>query len=133
MKIFFLISFLSLIFIPLQVNALEIETEYAIETVEKFIYASENGDIGLLKTLITGPYYDKRKSLLEDNEGYSDFLKKYFQDITLEILEVKFNNHYNYAFVKIKKEMHNIDVINFELILIKDEMGIWRVFDEVLD
>jgi hypothetical protein len=133
MKIISTIFFFYLVFIPLFISSAEIETDCPTLTVEKFIIASRNGDLELLKTLITGPYYEKRMLLLEYNEGYADFLRKNFEDIFFEINKVEFQNDPNYAIVQIKKIMHNNQFINFELILIKDNMGNWKVFDEVLD
>jgi hypothetical protein len=120
-----------LVFIPLFIVAAEIETDSPIIAVEKFIVASRNGDLEFLETLITGPYYEKRKSLLEDNKGYAEFLRKNFENILLEIKQVRFHN--NYAIVQIKKSTQNSHIIDFELILVKDEMGMWKVFDEVLE
>jgi hypothetical protein len=131
MKIISATFFFYLVLIPLFIVAAEIETDSPIIAVEKFIAASRNGDVEFLETLITGPYYEKRKSLLEDNKGYAEFLRKNFENILLEIKQVRFQN--NYAIVQIEKSKQNDHIIDFELILVKDEMGMWKVFDEVLD
>jgi hypothetical protein len=56
------------------------------DAVIGFFEASKNGDVEKMKTFIGGPFYDKRRSLLEKNKGYPTYLIKYYKGIEIYLL-----------------------------------------------
>jgi hypothetical protein len=51
-----------------------------------FFEASKNGDVEKMKNFIAGPFYEKRRSLLQKNRGYPDYLRKYYKEIEIRLL-----------------------------------------------
>jgi hypothetical protein len=118
---------------PIWISAEEIEMEGPIEIVEKFLIASQNGEVEVMKTLIAGPYYERRKELLEDNKAYPDFLRKYFEEVFVRIVEVENQEINGSVMVVLENEVNNGHIINTKLILRKDQTGAWKIFDELLE
>jgi len=118
---------------PTWISAEEIEIEGPVEIVEKFLIASQNGEVEVMKTLIAGPYYERRKELLEDNKAYPDFLRKYFEEVFVRIVEVENQEINGSVIVVLENEVNNGQIINTKLILRKDQTGAWKIFDELLE
>ena len=116
----FLVSFSSI-----AANALEPN-----DTVLSYFQALKNGDIETIKDLITGEMYKKRKVLLEQNENYSEFLIKAYQEAEFQIIDTTIKD--NDAVITV--EVNFPDRQNeFVLFLIKDDLGNWKIFKEISD
>ena len=114
----FLVSFSSI-----AANALEPN-----DTVLSYFQALKNGDIETIKDLITGEMYEKRKVLLEQNENYSEFLKKVYQEAEFRINET--NETDNDVLVNVEVNTLN-GKTEFNLLLKKDMDGNWKIFKEI--
>lgn len=57
------------------------------DTVMGFFEASKNGDVEKMKNFIAGPFYEKRRTLLEKNKRYPDYLKNYYKTIEIQLLD----------------------------------------------
>ena len=114
----FLVSFSSITAHALEPN----------ETVLSYFQALKNGDIETVKGLITGEMYNKRKVLLEQNENYSEFLKKVYQEAEFRINET--NEIDNDVLVNVEVNTLN-GKTEFNLLLKKDMDGNWKIFKEI--
>ena len=131
------------------------------DTVIGFFEVSKNGDVEKMKNFIAGPFYEKRRSLLEKNKRYPDYLKKYYRGIEIQILDtvigdnhmVKkghpelFNRYYrrakakrNYtstysdnsiAVVLIRYQLPDGNNYDSKLLLKKTESESWKIIDEI--
>ena len=104
-------------FISFEANALEPN-----DTVLCYLHALKNGDIGTIKDSITGELYKKRKVLLEQNESYSEFLKKTYRKTKFLIKETTVNN--NDALVEVEVKLPR-GKTKFILYLSKNAQGNW--------
>ena len=133
------------------------------ETVIQFFEASKNGDVEAMKDLIAGPFYDSRKTLLEMNKDYPEFLKKFYHGVKVVLIkhdigddEIIKKNHYklyqrHYSTPNIKASdnhrngYNDVSIVIVTLrfpdgsklrskYLLKDtKTGSWKIYDEVLD
>lgn len=103
------------------------------ETVEKYILASERGDVEAMKEHISGPYYERRKDLIENNKGYGDFLKDYFDGTRIEIIEVDTQADMETAIVVLKNYLKDGYIVYSKLVLKRNEGGGWTIFDEIYE
>lgn len=102
-----------------------------IGVVKLYIDACKTGDIAVLKSIIAGPFLERRKILLEKNRGYSDFLKEFYKDIGIGIVAVKPGANENSATVVVKqKPLNGNGGSNIELIVRREPGGPWLIFDE---
>jgi hypothetical protein len=100
------------------------------DTVQEFFMASKNGDIGIMKNLITGPFFNRRKSLIERNSGYPDFLRKQLQDVEIEIISTETGNDGSSAFVTVRRYYPDGSTIDTKFSLKISDNGTWKIFDE---
>lgn len=114
----FLVSFSSITAHALEPN----------ETVLSYFQALKNGDIETVKSLITGEMYNKRKVLLEQNENYSEFLKKVYQGAEFRIN--KTTEIDNDVLVNVEVDSPN-GKKDLNLLLKKDMEGNWKIFKEI--
>jgi hypothetical protein len=62
------------------------------DIVKDFFSASANGDVMTMSELSAGAFYERRKTLLEMNQGYPEFLKKYYSGVIVKIGKVYSSN-----------------------------------------
>ena len=104
-------------------NALEPD-----DTVLKFLQALKNGNIEMIKNSISGEFLNKRKVLLEQNENYSEFLKKVYQEAEFRINETTEID--NDVLVNVEVNSPN-GKTELNLLLKKDLEGNWKIFKEI--
>lgn len=98
------------------------------DTVSLYFQALKNGDVRTIKDLITGNLYEKRKVLLEQNENYSEFLKKLYQYTEFQINETTIKD----SNAKINVEVNSPDGKRpFILFLKIDDEGNWKIYKEM--
>ena len=97
------------------------------DTVSRYLHALKQGDIGTIKDSIAGELYKKRKVLLEQNESYSEFLKKTYGKAKFLIKETTANN--NDVLVKVEVQFPR-GKTKFILYLNKNAQGDWKIFKE---
>jgi len=95
------------------------------ECVVQYFEASKNGDIGRMKQLIAGSFYDQRKTLLEKNTTYPAFLRKYYDDAHLQITNVREDPGGWVVELRIKFADGTVDSSKF--LLRKDASGTWKI------
>ena len=102
------------------------------DTVQQFFTAYKNGEIQTIKGMITGPFYNRRKTLIEKNPGYPDFLRKKLKGVEMAIISTAIENNGGFAFVTVRRM--NPDGSAFDMIfsLEKSDDDTWKIFDEKL-
>ena len=133
------------------------------ETVIQFFEASKNGDVEAMKSLIAGPFYERRRTLLEMNMDYPKYLKKFYHGVEVKLIKYDIGNkdmveknHYklyqrHYSTPNIKVRDNPINGYNDVSIVIvtlrfpdgselrskflfkETKTGSWKIYDEVLD
>lgn len=102
-----------------------------IGVVKLYIDACKTGDVAVLKSIIAGPFLERRKLLLEKNRGYSDFLKEYHKGIGIGIATVKPGEDENSATVVVRHQpLNGSGGSNIALIVRREPGGPWLIFDE---
>jgi len=108
------------------------ETTGPADTVQQFFMASKSGEIETMRNLITGPFFNRRKALIERNPGYSDFLKKQLEGVEMEIVSTEIGNDGSSAFVMVRRLYPNGSSFDTRFSLKKGENDTWKIFDERL-
>jgi len=103
-----------------------------VDTVQSFYQASADGDVETMKALITGPFYKRRQKLLEDNQGYADFLKGYYFRVNSEIVSTDMEESTGKAVIVVSQTFQDGSRINTTLYLIEGNDGTWKINDELL-
>lgn len=98
------------------------------DTVLRFLQSLKNGNIEMIKDSITGEFLSKRKVLLEQNENYSEFLKKVYQEAEFRINETTAID--NDVLVNVEVNSPN-GKTELNLFLKKDMEGNWKIFKEI--
>jgi hypothetical protein len=99
------------------------------ECVVQFFEASKNGDLKTMKQLIAGSFYAQRKTLLEENAQYPDFLRKHYADTRLQVTSMREERGVWMAEVRIKFPDGSVD--SNKWLLQKDASGTWKIIDEM--
>jgi hypothetical protein len=102
------------------------------DIVQKFFQASANGDVATMKELITGPFYKRRQRLLEENQGYGDFLKDHYFRVNTDIESIDINENTGKSVVVVSQKFQDGSRINTTLLLIRKNDGSWKINDELL-
>jgi len=102
-------------------------------TVLKYYAASREGNVAEMKPLIAGSFYNRRKALLEKNDGYPDFLKSHYQDSEVVINNVNISNEGKVAVVSVQITYASQDTETTKLILKKDKNNNWVIVDKLFD
>jgi len=95
------------------------------DAVSRYLRALSQGDIGTIKDSITGEMYKNNKVLLEQNESYSEFLKKTYRDAEFQIKETTVNK--NEALFKVESKFPD-GITRFIFYLNKNAEGNWKIF-----
>lgn len=131
------------------------------ETVLGFYEASKNGNVEKILDFIDGPFYEKRKTLLEKNNLYPDFLRKHYKGTDIQIVNAdigndqivkkdhpqiykRYNNKVitqqnynimssenNLAVVIIRHHISDGSSYESKVLLNEDEGGFWKIIDEI--
>ena len=100
------------------------------DTVQQFFMASKNGDIETMRNLITGPFLNRRKGLIEKNPGYSDFLRKQLEGVEIAIISTAIENSGSSAFVTVRRVYPDGNAFDTKFSLNKSDNSTWKIFDE---
>jgi hypothetical protein len=98
------------------------------DIVLSYLQALKDGNIEAIKDSIAGELYKKRKVILEQNENYSEFLKKFYQDAEFQLTKTT---------TKDDKVFISVDVdfsgrkSNFTFLLLKNTSGNWKIYEEI--
>lgn len=132
------------------------------ETVTEFFIASKTGDTKAMKRLISGPFYDSIRVLLEKNKKYPQFLREHYKGHIIQVVESTIGNtdivkqghpklyrkYYRgselrennnetsnkvaVAVVVVRHILPDKNSIYMKLLLQKNKNGVWIIVDEVL-
>jgi hypothetical protein len=72
------------------------------EIVTEYFQALKEGNVKLVKHLISGNLYNKRRVLLEENPTYGSFLKKIYMGSHIQIMDTVKKNGITYVDVRIE-------------------------------
>ena len=121
--LYIIIAALVVSFGVLEANALEPN-----DIVLFYLQALKQGDVEAIKDSIAGELYRKRKVLLEQNEYYSEFLKKFYQDAEFQITKTTAEDDKVFISVDVDFSGRNT---NFTLLLLKNNAGNWKIYEEI--
>ena len=62
------------------------------ETVIQYYEASMIGDVGTMRRLSGGPFYNRRKVLLEKNKSYPEYLIKFYSGVEVKAYQSDIGN-----------------------------------------
>jgi hypothetical protein len=99
------------------------------ECVVQFFEASKNGDTARMKQLMAGSFYNQRKTLLEENTQYPDFLRKHYDGARLQVTNVREDRGGWVVELRIKFADGTVDSNKF--LLQKDASGTWKIVQDV--
>ena len=99
-----------------------------IDTVLSYLQALKDGNIEAIKDSIAGELYKKRKVLLEQNENYSEFLKKIYQDAEFQITKTTAKD--DKVFISVAVDFSGRKT-NFTFLLLKNAAGNWKIYEEI--
>lgn len=158
----FIFSLILIVVILAPCGFLEAQVTDPAETVREFFAASKAGDTETMKRLISGPFYNNRKVLLEKNKKYPQFLRehfknniilveksttgdasmvkqsypklfqRYYQRSGLGVNNHKAKNSEMVAVLVVRRILPDGNSFYMELLLQKDNYGVWKIVDEVL-
>ena len=100
------------------------------DAVQQFFTASKNGDIETMRNLITGLFLNRRKTLIEKNPGYSDFLRKQLKGVEIEIISTAIEDNGSSASVTVRRVYPDGSTFDTKFSLDKSDNGTWKIFDE---
>ena len=95
----------------------------------QFFEASKNGDTARMTQLMAGSFYNQRKTLLEENTKYPDFLRKHYEGARLQIMNMREEPGGWVVEVRIKFAEGTVDSNKF--LVQKDASGAWKIVQEV--
>ena len=101
----------------------------ADECVAQFFEASKSGDTAKMKQLIAGTFYNQRKTLLEENTTYPDFLRTHYDRAHLQITNMREEPRGWVVEVRIKYADGNVDSNKF--LVRKDASGTWKIIQDI--
>ena len=99
------------------------------DCVMQFFEASKNGDTARMKQLMAGSFYNQRRTLLEENTTYPDFLRTHYADTRLQVISLREERGGWVAEVRIKFPDGTVD--SNKWLVQKDASGTWKIIDEV--
>lgn len=83
-----------------------------------FLDALKKGDVDLIKHIIAGEIYEKKRVLLEENEEYPEFLRNYYHDVEFYIEKTAESG--DYIVVHVLIEFSNGEEGNVKIFVGKD-------------
>lgn len=95
------------------------------DVVHQYFSALKGGDIPSLKAVMSDSYYAKRKTLLERNAGYADFLIENYRDVEVTVLDVNIAD--DEAYVTVEKVHAGNGREEIILILVKIDDWAWKI------
>lgn len=95
------------------------------DVVRQYFSALKEGDIPSLRAVMSDSYYTKRKTLLERNAGYADFLVENYRDVEVTVLDVNIADDKAYVTVEKAHAVNGREEI--VLILVKTDDWTWKI------
>lgn len=102
------------------------------DTVRNYFTACQTGDIETIKYLITGPFYDKRKVLLNNNTGYSKYLIQHFDSIEINVISASIIDIDRLSEVVVERKYPDGSRLKTKFIVTKEDNKIWKIYGEEL-
>jgi hypothetical protein len=133
MKIAGAILFVCFCLFPFEICAEDVDQQGLTKTVEDFFIASSNGDVEAIKALIGGPYYERRKVLLNANQEYPKLLRSYSKRGKMRIVEIQKEAGQSTAIVMVENQLNEGQIIPAKLVLSKNQSGEWKIVDEIFE
>ena len=100
-------------------------------TIVPFFNALKNGDDAAIETYIDDPLHSQVKTLLQNNQEYPEFLRQYYLNSYMEIVNIKdLANDHKSVFVQIHFSPNEKQVI--ELQLYESDTGIWKITNQTV-
>lgn len=102
------------------------------DVVGEYLLACQEGDLDEIKKLITGPYYNKRKSLLNENAGYANFLVSHFIGVKFFIISETMNS-LGQEVVVVERQYPDGTFLRTKFIVVAGQnKKTWKIYDEQL-
>jgi hypothetical protein len=130
MKAIWIIGFFVIISITTSVP-LRAQGIGAATTVINYFDACRSGDIYEINSLISGPFYAKKSTLLTNNADYSNFLIEHFDGVKVEIISEVLTNGEMDAEVIAEQRYPNGAFLQTRFIMQYNDDA-WKICDEEL-
>lgn len=101
------------------------------DIVIQYFEAAQTGDVETMKQLIAGSFYNRRKVLLEENEGYPNFLIEHYEGTKVQLSNVVIKKDNMVAVVGVKLLFADGGVDTTKLLLKRDTGGTWKIVEEM--
>jgi len=123
------ILFILLTLLILSLSTIEAKALGPSDTVLIYFQALKHGDIETIKDSISEEMYKIRKILLEQNQNYSEILKKAYQEAEFHIKETTIDDDN----AQISVEVNCSDrKRNYNIFLYKDVGENWKIYEETI-
>lgn len=110
-------------------NIVSVEAAGPNEIVTLYFQALKEGNVKVVKNLISGKLYSKKRVLLEENPTYGNFLKKIYMDANIHIVDTIKKNEVTHVNVKIEFQDGSSRLVT--LLLKKDNRKNWKINEEI--
>ena len=119
-------------FLTISSYCLNAEETGPADTIHNYFSACQNGDIEAIKNLITRPFYDKRKVLLNNNTGYSKFLIQHFDAVELNVISSSILDVDRLSEIVVERKYPDDSRLKTKFILTKEDNKTWKIYSEGL-
>jgi hypothetical protein len=110
-------------------NIVSVEAAEPNEIVTAYFQALKEGNVKVVKNLISGNLYNNRRVLLEENPDYGNFLKKIYMGSHIQIMDTVKKNGITYVDVKIEFQDGSNHLVT--LLLKEDNSKKWKINEEI--
>ena len=108
-----------------------VEADEVTDMVNGYLNALTSGDTILLKAYIGGQFYNSRKSLLEKNADYSEFLRDFYKSSKFRIVNVEPDDRNpDDKRVTVEFLFSGGNISRTALVVSMDSSGEWKIIDE---
>lgn len=113
-------------------GSLHAETSETVDAViANYFEALKNGNIDTIRNYIAGNFYKKKKTLLENNKDYPEFLREFYQGAEVQIRNSTQVDDKAVAEVWVYSPDRSISVTKIRLE--KDSSNTWKIVEEIND
>ena len=94
-----------------------------------FLSALKNGEVDKFKEYLSPELYKKYEKLIENNKGYSTFLKNYYKNVIISVKKIESYN--GQIFVTIEFDFLNGNKSSIKFLLKRTSYNSWKIFKEM--
>ena len=107
------------------------EARTPADAVLEYFSAAQDGNIAMIRNLISGSFYHRRQSLLDSNAEYSAFLKQHYSGSTTTINSVHTDEFNGTAVVNVTTRFPGNTEDVSRLLLKQSDNNSWIIIEEL--